>query len=359
MSRTLIRDFGTAAEGAAAADTLPQHDGASGPLRIRPAQKDSLPENAAHTDTLPKHAAHADSLSENAARRDSLPMNAVHLHAETDSLPAGESPDTLFFAGGRPATAAADTAQHYRPVAAGEIFGSASVVVTPPAAPHAARCMPTDAPAFQCLVLLLAAAYARLLYHNLGEVRRLLSRISRNTAGNNRLSEERNGVTPFQRIAAAIGLFIAGAIIVRYVEPLHALPFVAALPRSGTLLLSLGATLICAVAALGQSAALHAAAAVTRSQPLVAQLQLLRRTYFSIAVVVVFPALLLLMLCPPAKEGVWFVAATAGLAGTVLLYLRETLQLFLSKKISILHWFLYLCIVEIFPVSLLWLLAVR
>ncbi|HBB12318.1 MAG TPA: hypothetical protein DCZ70_09715, partial [Alistipes sp.] len=26
---------------------------------------------------------------------------------------------------------------------------------------------------------------------------------------------------------------------------------------------------------------------------------------------------------------------------------------------SILHWFLYLCTVEVFPVSLLWLLAVR
>ena len=44
---------------------------------------------------------------------------------------------------------------------------------------------------------------------------------------------------------------------------------------------------------------------------------------------------------------------------TAFLYLKESLNLFISKKISILHWFLYLCTVEIFPVSLLWLSLVR
>lgn len=44
---------------------------------------------------------------------------------------------------------------------------------------------------------------------------------------------------------------------------------------------------------------------------------------------------------------------------TAILYLREVLNLFISKKVSILHWILYLCIVEVFPVSLLWLLVAR
>jgi hypothetical protein len=43
----------------------------------------------------------------------------------------------------------------------------------------------------------------------------------------------------------------------------------------------------------------------------------------------------------------------------LLLYLKESLMLFLSKKISILHWFLYLCAVEIFPVSFVWLSLTR
>ena len=43
----------------------------------------------------------------------------------------------------------------------------------------------------------------------------------------------------------------------------------------------------------------------------------------------------------------------------VSVYLKESLMLFLSKKISILHWFLYLCAVEIFPVSFVWLSLTR
>jgi len=57
--------------------------------------------------------------------------------------------------------------------------------------------------------------------------------------------------------------------------------------------------------------------------------------------------------------GVWFCIIAVELAAAAALYLKETLNLFLSKKVSILHWFLYLCTVEVFPVSLLWLLAVR
>ena len=95
------------------------------------------------------------------------------------------------------------------------------------------------------------------------------------------------------------------------------------------------------------------------SQPFTAQIVLLKRTYFALAVIVSSPALLLFALCPPGRGGVWFTVIVAELTVTALLYFRETLNLFLSKKVSILHWFLYLCTVEIFPISLLWLLAVR
>ena len=62
---------------------------------------------------------------------------------------------------------------------------------------------------------------------------------------------------------------------------------------------------------------------------------------------------------PQGTGGVWFCIIAVELAAAAVLYLKETLNLFLSKKVSILHWFLYLCTVEVFPVSLLWLLAVR
>ncbi len=43
----------------------------------------------------------------------------------------------------------------------------------------------------------------------------------------------------------------------------------------------------------------------------------------------------------------------------ILIYLFRSYLLFASQKISILHWILYLCTVEIFPLTLLWAFFVR
>ena len=99
--------------------------------------------------------------------------------------------------------------------------------------------------------------------------------------------------------------------------------------------------------------------ALTLSQPFIAQLMLLKRTCFALGMILISPPLLLFALCPQGTGGVWFCIIAVELAAAAALYLKETLNLFLSKKVSILHWFLYLCTVEVFPVSLLWLLAVR
>ena len=90
-----------------------------------------------------------------------------------------------------------------------------------------------------------------------------------------------------------------------------------------------------------------------------ARRRFLRRAYVALAVIVTAPVLLLFALCPRNTGDVWFLIITIELAVTAVLYLRESLHLFISKKISILHWILYLCTVEIFPVSLVWLLLAR
>ena len=123
--------------------------------------------------------------------------------------------------------------------------------------------------------------------------------------------------------------------------------------------LSLLATFACLCVGLFQRGVVRLAGAVTLSQPFVSQLMLLKRTYFTLGVIVTVPALLLFALCPRGTGGVWFCIIVIELLATAFLYLRETLNLFLSKKISILHWILYLCTVEVFPISLIWLLAAR
>ena len=72
------------------------------------------------------------------------------------------------------------------------------------------------------------------------------------------------------------------------------------------LALSRLATLACAGVVLFQLATVRMAGAVTLSQPFISQVVLLKRTYFTLAVIVTSPVLLLFALCPRGTGGVWF-----------------------------------------------------
>ena len=235
------------------------------------------------------------------------------------------------------------------------------MLVPPRPLPQAVGQSLTDNAVFQGFVLLLAGTYATLLYRNIGDIRTLLGHVSRERAGGVRLSEDpgSSGFTRFLNLATAIGMLFLGIIAVKYGDSIMPPALSEALSHGAVLALSLIATLACVAIAALQRGFLQLVGAVTASQPFVSQLGLLRRTYFVLGIIVTSPALLLFALCPRGSGDVWFCVIAIELAITVILYLRETLHLFISKKISILHWILYLCAVEIFPISLVWLLVAR
>ena len=313
---------------------------------------------AAPTASVPDSTAFAgiaDSIPAPAA--DSIRLAADSIGLAADSI--GLAPaDTLFFADFR--TAETETPFVWRDTTAAALFGEASVTVQPPQMQTAPPASLTENAAFQSFVLLLAAIYAMLLYRNLGDVRTLLDRISRDTATGQRLSEEPggSGFSRFLNIATTIGMLFMGVMAVKYGDSLMPSQL-ETLSHGAVLALSLLATAACYGVVLYQMTVVRLTGAVTLSQPFISQLVLLKRTYFSLGVIVTSPALLLFALCPRGTGNVWFCIIIIELAVTAGLYLRETLNLFIAKKISILHWFLYLCTVEIFPISLLWLLTVR
>ena len=99
--------------------------------------------------------------------------------------------------------------------------------------------------------------------------------------------------------------------------------------------------------------------AVTRSLPEVFALMRLRLTYFVFFTVVSSPILLVSQMGDVQANELWQGLGLIVSALVLMLYLRESLLFFISQKISILHWFLYLCTVEILPLTLLWQLVVR
>ena len=123
--------------------------------------------------------------------------------------------------------------------------------------------------------------------------------------------------------------------------------------------MSLLATLACTAIVACQAALVRIAGAVTVSQPFVSQLMLLRRTYFALAVIVNFTrAAALRALSPRYGQRVVLRHYHRISHDGFLVPQRVAESVYFQKNFN-LHWFLHLCTVEIFPVSLLWLSLVR
>ncbi len=111
------------------------------------------------------------------------------------------------------------------------------------------------------------------------------------------------------------------------------------------------------VVVLVQYLVLLLAGFVTRSISFISSLMRMRLVYFVFATIAVAPLLLVAQLAN--EYAIWQIITYIVASVVVFLYLRESVELFVSKKISILHWILYLCTVEILPLTLLWQMTVR
>ena len=168
-----------------------------------------------------------------------------------------------------------------------------------------------------------------------------------------------NSFSRFLNITTAIGMLFMGVIAVKYGDTLMTPRFGQALSHGAVLALSLLATAAWCAVVLFQSSLIRISGAITLSQPFTSHLALLRRSYFALAVIITSPTLLLFALCPRGTGDVWFFVGAVELIITAVLYLRESLNLFISKKISILHWFLYLCTIETAPIAFAVLMLVK
>ena len=250
----------------------------------------------------------------------------------------------------------------YRTVGAGEFFGQQSLLAAPrPAAQQQPRL--TDELPFQGLVLLLTLLFGLLLYRNPGDMRALVGRVAFERRDSESTSDESGnaGFTRFLNIALALGFLLAGVTAVRLCDRPDIAQELLNMGNGSTLslLLALGVGLLFLLVYLYGILLLRAVGGVTLTSGFTTQLIRIKRGYAALGAIILAPVILLFALSPLGSDTIWAGLLTAGWLITFLLYLRETFALFISKKVSILHWILYLCAVEIFPVTLLWLLVVR
>ncbi len=250
-------------------------------------------------------------------------------------------------------------APRYREVTSGELFGTHSEQAE---LPYIASTPdhPTTTSGYGALVLALVVVYTLLIYRHTADIRQLLGRLVQDRSTDDRLYDDSgSSFSRFLTLCSLMSLLLLGVVVMRLVggwfpaEPLLQSPHTAALMGCLVLVAALG------IVQFYRWSVCSLIGVLTRTQSLFAQLILAKRTFLSLLTIAALPPAALWLLTPIGTSNGWFAVIIIELIISLILYLHETYQLFLAKKISILHWILYLCTVEIFPLSLLWLMAVR
>lgn len=292
---------------------------------------------------------------------DSLPVAGDSLTIAGDSLSlTGGS----VFAAGDSLSASADTvslaADTLSAGAAGAADGHVAAVVAAVTDGNAATLAGMAGDVVQnLLVAVVVFLYFFCLYRYFDDVRALFGSVfRRSVAPSERMLERRRSEIFYGFLGK---LFLIGTCTLGVIASLWAdrtVAWEAVGPYARVALPFAAMAAFVAVVAV-QYAMLAVAGGITRSWPTMAVLLRIRLIYFVLATVIVLPPVLMWQMNGGAGGEVWLRVACLAAAVAVVMYVRESVTLFNSKKISILHWILYLCIVEIMPFTLLWQIVVR
>lgn len=292
---------------------------------------------------------------------DSLPVAGDSLSIAGDSLSL--TGDSVFVAGDS-LSGAADTvslaADTFSAGAAGAADGHVAAVVAAVTDGNAATLAGMVGDVVQnLLVAVVVFLYFFCLYRYFDDVRALFGSVfRRSVAPSERMLERRRSEIFYGFLGKLflIGTCTLGAIASLWADRMVAWEAVGPYARVALPFAAMAAFV--AVVAV-QYAMLAVAGGITRSWSMMAVLLRIRLIYFVLATVIVLPPVLMWQMNGGTGGEVWLRVACLAAAVAVVMYVRESVTLFNSKKISILHWILYLCIVEIMPFTLLWQIVVR
>ena len=292
---------------------------------------------------------------------DSLPVAGDSLSIAGDSLSL--TGDSVFVAGDS-LSGAADTvslaADTLSAGAAGAADGHVAAVVAAVTDGNAATLAGMAGDVVQnLLVAVVVFLYFFCLYRYFDDVRALFGSVfRRSVAPSERMLERRRSEIFYGFLGKLflIGTCTLGAIASLWADRTVAWEAVGPYARVALPFAAMAAFV--AVVAV-QYAMLAVAGGITRSWSMMAVLLRIRLLYFVLATVIVLPPVLMWQMNGGTGGEVWLRVACLAAAVAVVMYVRESVTLFNSKKISILHWILYLCIVEIMPFTLLWQIVVR
>ncbi len=259
------------------------------------------------------------------------------------------------------ATPVADSAAvSWGTVTAAGMFGTASRLAGPPAAAaQPFEWVVTGGVFYSVAILACFAGFCLLLYYFMPHAVTVVN-MFRGTLYVEKLLDEHNYIfETFRRLILLVGMLITGLVIVRYGDAAWGDVAAGRLPE-WALPLPVAAVWVGLLAIWAfQVAVIKTAGWLTYSGRFTGQLLSLRNLTYGLLFLLSTPLMLAVVLCPPGALPVLSVILFTVCGGLVIFLLIRTYLLFIGQKISILYWILYLCAVEILPVSFLVILAVR
>ncbi len=216
----------------------------------------------------------------------------------------------------------------------------------------------TSTVVFQSSVILLLITYVLLLYRFRSDIGQLFT-------NRKALAEEIDNPSQssiygrFFSTTVGVGLLLSAIMVVKGADLAPALISGVVAPRWIYAVAVPSVLVATIVVAVLQIALLWVIGGVAMCSDVTSTLLRLRKICFSIFTICCTPTVLLYALGEIGRFNLFLYLLVAEAVVILLVFLYETFDLFISKKISVLHWILYLCTVELFPVSLIVLTAMR
>lgn len=249
-----------------------------------------------------------------------------------------------------------------RDTAAVHIFGprSSLTMQEPPSAesPHGAGYL-TGNPAFPVIVLLCFMGYCLLISRFKGYFAEALG-IFRGGSSADKLRDTQNSV--FDRfIRSSLSLFslMLAVMVVKCADLAAGERIAALLPQWSVGLAGIGVWAVLVLIWLFQGVLLRAAGYLTMSVDFTNALIGIRKMVFATGCVSFVPVMLILSMWDGMSAWTFSLLLTILIGCVLIILLVRSYILFMGQNISILYWILYLCGVEIFPVSFIVVLVKR
>jgi len=253
----------------------------------------------------------------------------------------------------------------FRHLSPAEIFGLQSQLAPDPAwMPDAASglAMMTDSLIYKLFVVAVFAVYCYMLFYYRDSFAALIKSL-RSRLFREKLIEEMNYTfASFLRMVGGTGLMACSVLIIRCAALFagqEGEAVVQRLPVWGTGLLTVVAAAVILSILLYQHLLLRAVGGLIRAPLFFEHLRSLRRIVATGGALFIIPLVLIFALAPEPAAGKILYSILIVLLFFAVLFVGQSYRHFAGQNVSIFYWILYLCAVEIFPVSIFAALVLR